>query len=454
VGAVTLDPILLLTVAAVLAIAGALLWKYPIQIAVAAVVIAIALDLLLGVYGIELGINVYADDIACLVLLSAGVCVALRTTRFSPGRCWPVFALFALVLINFARGASEFGLKAAGNGSRSLTYLIVPSVTVALLRPALRVTPQHLALWLTVLGCVLAIVAGCRWAGTLPVPEQVLDEAGNRAVVRVLPAEFTHLIGQALFAIAALQLIRGVRWWKVGIAGMLATITVALQHRSVWAATVVGLMWLAAGSFRSSQKRWFQLVGTTCIALSLAAMTLSATGGIDRVELLVRTNLNETQQQDSTWTWRVGGFAEATDRLFSSDTSEILFGPPSGRDLGSDVGMASVSIHSRYVETLAHYGILGGVLLLIWLVAVARKVGGGWVRGRSWEGRPMSVETAFLQALLLSQLTYFVAYSGGLTQGEVIGLIWLTATADTERVHESVLNPRAARRNAYLIAQS
>lgn len=116
--------------------------------------------------------------------------------------------------------------------------------------------------------------------------------------------------------------------------------------------------------------------------------------------------------------------------------------------------MASVYIHSRYVETLARYGVLGGLLLLIWLVAVARKVGGGWVRARSWESRPMSVETTFLQALLLSQLTYFVAYSGGLIPGGVIGLIWLAATADTERVHGSVLNAAAVRRHPYLIAQS
>ena len=151
----------------------------------------------------------------------------------------------------------------------------------------------------------------------------------------------------------------------------------------------------------------------------------------------------------------MGGFAEAMDRLFSSDTSEIVFGPPSGRDLGSDASsMASVYIHSRYVETVARYGVLGGLLLLIWLVAVARKVGGGWVRARSWGSRPMSVETTFLQALLLSQLTYFVAYSGGLIPGGVIGLIWLAATADTERVHGSVLNAAAVRRHRYLIAQS
>jgi hypothetical protein len=453
VGALTFDSFLILIVAAVLAIAAVLSWEYPIRVAVVAVVITIALDLFLGAYyGMELGINVYADDIACLVLLSAGACVALRTRRFSRGRCWPVFTLLALVLINLARGASEFGLKPAGNSARSLTYLIVPFVAVILLRPALRISPHRLARWLTGLGCALTVAAVFRWAGALSIPEDVL--VGNRAVIRVVPAEYALLIGQAVLAIVALQLIRGVRWWTFGIAGMLIATTLALQHRSVWVATAIGLMWLAVGSFRSSQKRWFQLAGATCIALTVAAVTLFATGGIDRVELLVQTNLNETQQKDSTWSWRVDGFVEAMDRLFSSDASEIVFGPPSGRDLGSDVRTAaSVYIHSRYVETLAHYGLLGGLALVIWLVAVARKVGGRWVRMCSWEGRPVSVETAFLQALLLSQLTYFVAYSGGLVLGAIMGLIWLAATGDTGRVHDSGLNA-AGRSHAYSIPQS
>jgi hypothetical protein len=447
----TLDPILILALIGVLAIAGVLAWEYPIQITVVAVVIAIALDTLLGGYESRLSINFTVDDIACVVLLCACASVALRTKRISRDRCWPVLTLFALVLINLVRGVSEFGLKPAGNGSRSLTYLIVPSVAVILLRPVLQVSPQHFARWLTGLGCALAIIASCRWAGVLPMSPEVFD---FREVPRVLPAEYAFVIGQSLLAIVALQLIRGVQWWKVGIAGILATTILALQHRTVWAATLVGLMWLVARSFRSSPKRWFQLAGVTCIALTVTVMTLYATGGINRVGMLVRSNLNETQQQNSTWRWRVAGFTEAVDRLFFSDTSEIIFGPPSGRILGSDASTASIYIHSRYVETLAHYGMFGCLLLIMWLVTVTRKVGGGWFRARSWGGRPMSVETVFLQALLLSQFTYFIAYSGGLIQGAVTGLIWLASTADMQREREPVLNAAAARKHAYLIAQN
>jgi hypothetical protein len=437
------DPVQYLALIALLVIGATLLWQYAVQIALTAVVVAIGLDCLqLAKEGIDIGITVYVGDIACLVLLSAGTVVLLRKGRFPDGSSWPVFALFALLTVNLARGASEFGLKPAGNGARiHLAYFIVPSVAWILLRPITRVDPRRLASWLGVLGCTFTIFAVCRWTGALPVPQEVIE--GNfREVVRVLPAEYAMVIGQSLLAIISLQLIQGVRFWRICLAAILAAATVALQHRSVWGSTFVGLMWLAARSLRSSEKRWLQLAGSTFIGLALALITLSLTGGIDRIVPLVRANLDETRQQESTWNWRVHGFYEATDQLFSSDAFEIIVGPPSGRGWESiAAGSASVNVHSRYVETLTYYGISGVVVLLIWLFTVARKVG-GWVRPSPGEDPAMRVDTAFLQALLLSQLTYFVAYSGGIMQGTITPLIWLAAASRPVGVYKTVSVPQ------------
>src|SRR5262249_16786418 len=158
---------------------------------------------------------------------------------------------------------------------------------------------------------------------------------------------------------------------------------------------------------RSSQRRWLQLAGAALIGLTMMAITLSATGGMDRVISLVTANIDETQQQDSTWSWRVNGFVEATERLFSADTFEMLVCPPSGRNETS-ASVASVHIHNRYIATLAYYGILGCAVLLIWLFVVARKIG-GWVRPNRRTNPEVRAGSAFLQALLLSQLTYFIA---------------------------------------------
>jgi hypothetical protein len=162
------------------------------------------------------------------------------------------------------------------------------------------------------------------------------------------------------------------------------------------------------------------------VGVTVAATTLIAAGGVDRVLSLGKVNFDETQQDNSTWSWRMQGFAEATDRLLSSDMLETLLGPPSRGDVSSDGDVASVHIHNRYVATLAYYGIVGLAGLIAWLSIVARKVGGwvGPIQGESCETR---VGRVFLQALLLSQLTYFVAYSGEIMQGVLLALIWLAS---------------------------
>src|SRR5439155_14643123 len=255
--------------------------------------------------------------------------------------------------------------------------------------------------------------------------------------VRARGADDALVIGQSLLAIVGLQLIDGVKLWRTCLAVILAATTVALQHRSVWVSTCAGLMWLAASSLRSSQKRWRQLAGSNFIGLTVAVGIVSSAGTADHVFSLITANIDETQRPNSTWRWRVNGFSEATYRLRSSDTFEMLLGPPSGRDLGSSVSFASVHIHNRYVIMLAQYGVLGGLVLLLWLFSVGRKVG-GWIRPQPGGSPEIHAGTAFLQALLLAQLTYFLVNTGGIIQGCITALIWLAAECRPGRIHPIV----------------
>jgi len=162
-------------------------------------------------------------------------------------------------------------------------------------------------------------------------------------------------------------------------------------------------------------------------------------GASDQVGSLITA---ETQQQNSTWSWRVNGFSEATERVVSNGTFEMLVGPPSGADFeSSGASFASVHIHNRYIATIAYYGISGSVVLFIWLFTVARNVG-VWVPHRDRHSPETHAATAFLQALLFSQLTYFVAYSGGITQGCITALIWLAATSPSRQTRHTSLATR------------
>jgi hypothetical protein len=86
---------------------------------------------------------------------------------------------------------------------------------------------------------------------------------------------------------------------------------------------------------------------------------------------------------------------------------------------------------------LAYYGVLGELVLLLWLFGVGRKVG-GWIHPHPGGGPEIHAGTAFLQALLLAQLTYFMVYTGGIVQGGITALIWLAAESRPGRIHPIV----------------
>jgi O-antigen ligase len=292
-----------------------------------------------------------------------------------------------------------------------------------LLRPALRLDARRLARWLVWAGYTLGAIAALRWLGALPMPGY--GEDNLRAVGRALPADYALVIGLALIAavytrIAVRSTVQG--WPAIATFGVA---TIFLQHRSVWMATAAGLVWFSFRTARSSVLQWVGLLTIGITALSITALVIPEVG--EGVELMVATNIQETQSEQSTWLWRVQGYGEAVDRIFNSDSTDILVGPPAGWGTDSQGSFASKHIHSQYIDTLAYYGIAGLGVLLLWIGVLARRA---VQRFRPAAGRRMRDDrgAALLQALLLSEVVYFVPYGGGLLQGTVLGLLWVATT--------------------------
>jgi hypothetical protein len=417
---------------------GVLLARSPVRVALVVLAITIGLDSVTwpDSFGVGLGVNVYLDDVAILVFLAAGVIVALRRKAAPEVPTWPLFVLLALLAINFIRGASEFGIKPAGNGVRDLASLIVPSIGFLLLKPSLTLPPERIARWFVWFGCGFVLFAAARWIGVLSTPQDLIESTSDfRQVVRVLPAPEAMIVAQALIAILFIQLRNGVRWWGALLGGVLVVTTIALQHRSVWTSLLVGLGWLAIRTFRRAAVPWLQIAAMVFVGATIAGVILVHTGRVDSVASLVAKNVDEPSQEDSTWNWRVQGFSNATDRTLSGGLIDALLGPPSGKDLGPGASVASIFIHNLYVSTLAYYGLIGVTSLLAWLFITAKRVG-GWV-GSTRETREWWIGRVFLQALLFSQLTYFMAYSGDLLQGAVLAVVMVLLGTDSGPVPDS-----------------
>jgi hypothetical protein len=420
-----------------------LFWRYPAQAGLAFLFVVVVLDCLeIGASGIDAGISLYFDDVACAVLIAGAVIIAGRSGRLPANYCWPALSLFGLAVMNFLRGAPVYGLRHAGNDARAMVYFVIPAMAFSAFRPAFRISAERLVTWLCGASYVLAAVAVCRWLGVLPTPEVFTGDF--RTIVRVLTSSYAMVMALAFIAVLANQIIRGLQATGLLTAGIFGLFVLALQHRSVWTASVVGVAWLAFRTFRLANRRWIQvsLVAVPVIALGIAFLFVS--GRADNVISLAKANIEETRQSNSTWAWRVDGFSEATDRALSNGLLDLAVGPPAGRDLTDVATEASIHIHDQYIATFAYYGVAGLLVFVVWMGMLARHIGrvGLSTIVPSLSNR---IAGATLAALFVSELAYMTAYSGGLIQGTVFGLLWAASAGEVtiaqgarEKVPESL----------------
>lgn len=377
----------------------------------------------IGTDGINLGVTIYLNDIADIVMLSAGALVLKRNRQRLPSDAMPCIALFGLSMLNFLRGIPTYGIKDAGNNIRENIHFVAPALAVMLIMPAIKLDSKCLARWIGWVGLVFGSVAILRWIGVLSIPG---DESGDfREVERVLNANYAFVVAQAFLSALYLWLSeRRNKWWGA-VALPLAAITLALQHRSVWLAVAVGFVWLAFRTLRTSRKQWTILVSV--ISVCFISFLLIAPRVLDSAKGIFASNVEETEKEDSTWAWRVAGYQEATARILSDNPLAIIAGPPAGWAMNVFVvSSASTFIHSRYISTLANYGIVGLVTLLIWLGVIMKSL--NWSSRLARDGliQPL-MSASFIEALLLAEIVYLAPYAGGIMQGASLGLIWVVA---------------------------
>lgn len=403
-----------------------IVWRWPLGTVLGAIFVTSLLDCLqLGENGVALGANLYIGDAAVAILLFAGLLLLTSFRMTVPHDAIPCLLLLALGVLDFCRGVSTYGLRSAGNNARDLVFFTVPAAVFMLLAPLFRFGEDRLAYWLAAAGSIFGTVAILRWAGALPMELLNGELEEGRVVYRALFSWDAHIVG--LGFIATLYLLTSTRRsiWIQATSVFLGVETVMLQHRSVWVATATGSLWFFIRTVRTSASYWFNLA-----IVSLAAVILVIVIRPDfaaDVRALIVDNVEETQTRDSTWAWRVEGYKEATDRQFNYNSADMLFGPPSGWSVNTTGGYASMHIHSRYVGTLANYGVIGFVALLFWFGVLAKRIFWPIRVFNGNRGLCASERVAFLQALFLSTILYLVPYPGGILHGTVLGLMWITA---------------------------
>jgi hypothetical protein len=352
-------------------------------------------------------VTVYPADLLLVVIaLSTGI--GLLLGRLRPHRStWPWLALLVLLAVAVGRGIGEFGLERASNAARLLGLFLVTTTFIALQRHHLR----RIADWTG-----HSLVAG---AAVLSVSASLfLIRNGLGTFGRALDSLGALLIAQAvLVTLARRDLSAGIRWTTASIG---IVVLVATQQRTVAVAVVAGVLVLVATAGRGTRAQ-------TLAGLGLGAVVVVvAVGSLTGLSQSVRVAANEPFQRNSTFNWRVQGWAELIRVQLDDSDIDLAIGDPAGEGtarrirIDGQVREVQVSAHSQWISTLVALGVVG---LAAWSAAVA------WIVWRS--ARLRLPELAGWYAAGAAALVFSVTYQLSADQGLIIGLLAAAAALGT-----------------------
>lgn len=405
----------------------ALLGRWPASTAFAIACAVVLLDCLnVGTNGLTLGgVNFYLDDLALAVLVMAALLVLVHYRRGIPRYAFPCLILLFVASADLFRGIATYGLRTAGNNSRDIFCFAIPPAAIMLVQPIIRFDSSRLIRSLTWIASALTLIAVMRWGAVLPMPAGLIDDF--RDVVRAIPADYSMVIAMSFIALTYLQLTMRATVPGIVAAAAFGTVTVFLQHRSVWAATVAGLGLMFVRTSITAAPRWLTLL---VFGAGVMTITILSSNSIRKeAEQLITVNAQETRSDHSTVAWRVNGYEEALNRFTSGSVEDILIGGPAGWSdhTNTTASFASTHIHSRYVSVIAYYGIIGFTALVWWIALMLKSV----FKARSGPGTTSGRTGVLLQVLLLSELVYLGPYSGGILIGGILGGIFAAAEYPT-----------------------
>ncbi|KOU70078.1 hypothetical protein ADK57_12280 [Streptomyces sp. MMG1533] len=388
----------------------------------------------------DVGVNIHPSDLlAACAMLVAG---ARLLRRAVPPRAELLLVVAVMFLITWSihQGVGAWGLPAAANDARVYFWQVFASALYVATAPLHAGRARAIVrLWL-VSAAAYAALSLVGWLNTGL--HSVVDAAtvgGEVYDPRPVPARSALVLAQSAVlllcpwgghssapATTAENSPGGDRRGRKGrpddgrgkiLPALLCLVfVVLLQHRTVWAITIVmAVVWWALIPARAGQR----LVSAVAAVVSLCVVALTfAAGMFGGVGSVLADSFAETRDANSTFSWRVLGWQELMDG--PKTLTEWLLGSPFGSGYDRWLGgvVISVSPHDYYLHVLLRLGAVGLLMLLTLYVLVWRRL------GRGGNG------TQALRLVVVSQLVLFVSYSPFPEQGILLGLCLWQLRAD------------------------
>lgn len=321
------------------------------------------------VLGSVAGIQVRWIDAIAVV---AGLATLTRFTmvrRRVAGLGTPLLLLIVLVSVSLAAGAIAFGTAAWLSASAVVVATAVGGY--ALSQEDWTSTLLDVERWLLLTAWGVALVAV--WNGArdgLGSAEELISVNGELLTSRVIVSWQALLVSAAAVVMLSRAVARG-SWRAAAMALPLLFVVIIAQHRSVWAATLLGLISLLPrlGLVRTAR---VGLVAAWSLLL-VAPLLVLAQGSSVWSDVLA--SLESVSTTSGTGGVRYEGAQVIVGQQVSQGPWTVLFGSPFGSPWDRVVQGRFITFqpHNFYVELFARAGVVALLCLLILLWAMFRR---------------------------------------------------------------------------------
>lgn len=364
-----------------------------------------------------MGIQIYLTDAIYIMLAAAAIFRWLHIAQH--GRPRPevvaLFALAALMLIGFARGAAEFGPQDAGVEFRRYFFFLTGTAYFASFEATVEWLGWLLRAWLitSLVVILISIVRFSQFLGGFDV-----------TLLRVIDSNATLFLSQALIMCLYLWIDSKNKVTYRNLALFIFPFVIVMQHRTVWIVLAVTLLVVLLWEGRI-RRRLLSMLAVCFVLASVAVLLVYGGEG---------ANILSTSASDSnTFDWRVEGWGVLVKEQIAT-VPNIVAGRPLGggfeRYLPSRGYFVDVMPHNYYIEVFYVGGILGLLLLLLmYWYPILRGV-------RLATSDPQYYFGHLGVVLVVSQLVYFLTYAPRPEQSVVLGAVMSLAVVRSRHRRE------------------
>ncbi|MBC8058642.1 MAG: O-antigen ligase family protein [Rhizobiales bacterium] len=373
--------------------------------------------------GFQLGIRIYYTDFA-LVFIGAIALLRLLTAHDTPRWHW-AWSMYTIVfLVSLCTGVLAYG-SGAGVQARGYFY----SIAAGSYAMSFVIQPRHVRLLLhglLLVSVLLLCICAYRWVVYYTPITELLPDGGSYntdGAIRVVRS-FEAVVLSQVFVIGLFfaAVARSAMLARV-LSPLVLAVVIALQHRSVWLALLVGI---AAGLFVSRTRSGSRLSQLLLLAgiVTLTALPMVFSEKLSGVSDQVAGSANRAVAAEGSVGERFDNWQGLVKIWAAGGPRSILIGQSFGSDATRYVrdkvrgGEHKIEYfaHNHYVQTLFNMGLIGLTAFVVVTVYVMR---GLYRLCRADEGDPTA---EVLLTLMVMQLAYYVPYGTDYLQSVILGV--------------------------------